>query len=155
MILYILLVIELIIIKLFNLYNIYLYPEIALVLIVFLFTKKKDYLKKVFILGIIYDLLYSNIFMYNALIFLLLGKINKKIFNVLKENNFIKIIVLIINIIIYDIINYSVIIISKYQVLSINNLLDKISRSIIINILSLLVLLILFKKDKKKNKINW
>ena len=62
----------------FNKLN-YFYPMLTISFIPFLCKNKHTNYLTIFILGIIYDLLYSNIFLYNAIIFLGLAIINQKI----------------------------------------------------------------------------
>lgn len=128
----------------------YFYPMLSITYLVFLYGYSKKYLKTSFILGFIYDLLYSNIFLYNSLIFLLLGKINKKIFNYLQINLFNKIIILILNIIIYDSINFLIIYFSKYNYVLFNDLIYKILHSLLLNILFIIILYFFFKKILKR-----
>ena len=78
----------------------------------------KKYYRICFTVGFIYDLLYSNIFLYHALLFLLLGKINSRIYKFLKSNIFIKIVLVILNIIIYDTIGFLIIKFSYYMDIS-------------------------------------
>lgn len=129
------------------------YPMLSITFSVAIYNYSKDYLKTSFILGVIYDLLYSSIFFYNALLFLLLAKVNKKIFNYLQINIFNKIIVLIINIIIYDSINYLIVFFSKYQDLIFYDLVYKITHSLLLNVLALFVINFLLKKIKLHHKL--
>lgn len=131
----------------------YFYPMFSIVYLVFLYGYSKKYLQISVILGFIYDLLYINIFLYNTLIFLLLGKINKKIFNYLQNNLFNKVLVLILNIIIYDVINYFIISLSRYNQVIINDFLYKVSHSLLINVFFMIVLNIIFKKILKMETV--
>lgn len=131
----------------------YFYPMLSITYLVFLYGYSKNYLKTSFILGFIYDLLYSNIFLYNSLIFLLLGKINKKIFNYFQINLFNKIIILLLNIIIYDTINFLIIYFSKYNNVIFNDLVYKVLHSLLLNILFIIILNFFFKKILKRKII--
>lgn len=133
--------------NLFNDINLF-YPYLTITYIVSVYGYSKKYLKNSLILGFIYDLLYSNIFLYNAFFFLLLSKINNKIFNYLHNNLFNKVIVLIINIILYDTINYLIIYFSKYNIVYFNDLVYKIINSLLLNILVIFILDFLLKKVK-------
>ena len=70
------------------------YPMLAITFIVLIYNYCKNYFKTSFILGIIYDLLYSNIIFYNAILFLLLAYINRKLFSYFHINVFNKILIL-------------------------------------------------------------
>jgi len=131
----------------------YFYPMLTITLIVAMYNSCSNYLKTSFILGIIYDLFYSNVFLYNTLLFLLLSKINKKIFKYLQFNNFNKILVLVINILIYDGINYFIVWLTKYNLVTISDLFYKISHSLIMNILAIFVLNFILKKIRIRHKI--
>lgn len=131
----------------------YLYPMLTVSLISLLYSyyPVKRYYVTCFIIGIIYDLLYSNIFLYHALLFLLLGKINSKIYKIFKTNFLFKVLLIILNIVIYDCIGFMVIKFSNYMVLSYMDLFYKISHSILLNIMLVFVDFFFFKKRKVKH----
>ncbi len=112
------------------------YPMLTVSLIPYLYLdNKKNYYKTVFILGIVYDLLYSHIFLLNALLFLFLSIINIKILKNYRKNLLIYLFLTILNIIVYDFLIYILIIISNYQKVSFINIIYKIEHSLIINII--------------------
>lgn len=131
----------------------YLYPMLTLSLIVSISSNKDAYLKYSLIIGFIYDLLYSTIFLYNTLIFLMLAKINKKILNSIRESFIIRIILLILNIIIYDSISFLIVYLTKYNDVTFLSLFYKISHSLILNILSLFVISFILKKYRINHKL--
>ncbi len=131
----------------------YLYPMLTLSLIVSISSNKDTYLKYSLIIGFIYDLLYSTIFLYNTLIFLMLAKINKKILNSIRESFIIRIILLILNIIIYDSISFLIVYLTKYNDVTFLSLFYKISHSLILNILSLFVISFILKKYRINHKL--
>ena len=134
----------------------YFYPMLLITLIPFLYHDNlKDYYKLIFILGIIYDLLYTNIFLYNAILFLIIGKMNIKILNNYKDNIIIYLILIIINIMFYDTIGFILVYLTNYQLVTIDDLLYKIIHSLILNIMSGIVYYFLFKKRLFIHKINW
>ena len=125
------------------------YPMLTVSLLPFLFDGSlKDYYKLVFILGIIYDLLYSNIFLFNALLFLLLSKVDIKLMKYFKNSLIFYIILIIINIFLYDLICFLLVLITNYQIVTITDLIYKLKNSILINIMSGFVYFFLFKKYK-------
>ena len=131
----------------------YLYPMLTLSLIVSISSNKDTYLKYSLIIGFIYDLLYSTIFLYNSLIFLMLAKINKKILSSIRESFIIRIIILILNIIIYDSISFLIVYLTKYNDVTFLSLFYKISHSLILNILSLFVISFILKKYRINHKL--
>jgi len=132
----------------------YFYPMLSLTFLVSIYGYSKNYLKTSFVLGFIYDLLYSSIFLYNTLIFLLLSKINKRIFSYIQINLFNKILLLLLNIILYDSINFFIINFSKYNKLVFNDLIYKISHSLLLNIIFIIFINYILKKRFKLNKDN-
>lgn len=132
------------------------YPMLTLTLIVFLYKKinNKDYLKLIFLIGFLYDLVFSYIFLFNSLIFLLFGKIIKKIDKYIRINFIVSLIIVIFDIFLYDLILFSIVYISKYSVVNLSDLFYKFKNSIILNILFFILLNIIFKNIKffKKNK---
>ena len=128
----------------------YFYPMLTLTFLVFYFkkSKTKNYLKLVFITGIIYDLLFSYIFLFNTLIFLLFAKILYKVDKLIRYNYFISIIVLITFIFLYDLILFILVFISGYNIVTINDLIYKFTHSLILNIGFYFLLTIIFKNKK-------
>ena len=115
----------------------YFYPMLTISLIPFLYHgNERKYYQDVFLLGIIYDLLFSNLLLFNAFIFLFLGKINYKTLKWLKNNCFSFLLLIIINIILYDLICFLLVLFTKYNNVSIMNLFYKIEHSLPLNILS-------------------
>ena len=57
----------------------FLYPMLTLTLIIFLYKKvdSKKYFKIVFLIGFLYDIFFSYIFLFNSLKFLMFAKIIK------------------------------------------------------------------------------
>ena len=125
------------------------YPMLTISLIPFLYSgNKRKYYYFVFILGIIYDLLYCNIFLFNALIFLFLSKIDIKVLKLLKDNFFLYLGLIVLNIVIYDGICFFLLILTKYANYPINHLFYKIEHSLLLNILSGIWFFFIFKKNK-------
>ena len=128
----------------FNQLN-YFYPMLTVSLIPFLYKGKNNYYYKyVFVLGIIYDLLYSNIFLFNALIFLIISKIASKILLFVKNNFLIYLLLIIINIFIYDGIVFLLVYFSNYQVIGFIDYLYKVKNSII-NVLTCFIYYFIYR----------
>ena len=133
----------------FNQINLF-FPMLTLTFLVFYFkkSKSKKYLKIVFIAGILYDLFFSYIFLFNTLVFLLFGKILLKVDKLIRYNYFISILMLILFIFLYDLILYILIYISGYNLVTINDLFYKFSRSLILNISFYFLITIIFNNKK-------
>ena len=125
----------------------YFYPMLTISIIPFsyLCSKKKYYLF-ILVMGIIYDLLYSNILLYNTIIFILLINIDVKIINDFEDSLLLFILLSLLNIVIYDTIGFLLVILTSYQSITIYDLIYKIDHSILLNIMSVFVFWFLFKK---------
>ena len=126
----------------------YFYPMLTLTFLVYCYKKNKNYNKIIIITGLIYDLLFSYIFLFNTLIFLLFSKILKKIDNLIRYNYLISIIVLILFIFLYDLILFILVYISGYDNINFNDLIYKFSHSLILNITFYILLTIIFYNKK-------
>ena len=132
----------------------YFYPMLTISLIPFLYYDNiKDYYYFIFIIGIIYDLLYSNLFLFNSLIFLFLSKVDIKFLKLMKNNLFTYILLVIINILLYDLILFILISISN-NIFIINEYFYKIARSLLLNILMSIIYYLIFKRKINYLKIH-
>lgn len=136
----------------FNKIN-YIYPMFTISLIPFIVSDNKKNIIFIIIIGFIYNLLYSNIFLYQPLVFILLSKIDCMYLKIFKESIISYIMLVIINIIIYDSLYYLLILLTGYQSLEITDLIYKIKNSLPINIMSVFVYYNLVKNDKKLHKM--
>ena len=108
------------------------FPMLTISLIPFLYTNNiQDYNKKLFILGIIYDLLYSNLFLFHPFVFLLLGKIDINILKYFKKNIVIYFLIIFINLLIYDGIFFVLVFLTNYEIVTLNDYFYKIRYSLI------------------------
>jgi len=127
------------------------------IFLIYPFYKKTElrYFVTLIILGILYDLFYTNLLFFNAILFLIIGFITKIIYKNL-DINFIKLIIYIIGIIIiYELTTGLIIFIFNLVPITITKILYKITHSILLNViyaeLIYLVLKIIPKKFKKIN----
>lgn len=126
----------------FNLYiNIkLLYPMFTisfLIILYFLIKNKNNYLLYSIVLGFIYDLIYSNIFI-NTILFLIISLIIKNIFN--KNISIYKIIFTLLTIIfIYDLSLFLYVVIVNKYLYSINIFINKFISSLIINFIYIII----------------
>lgn len=124
---------------------------ISLVIIYPLLKKdNKRYLIFSFVAGVIYDLFYTNLLFFNGFIFILLGLLIIKLYEIFGPG-YIKILfhVLII-IIIYEVLVSLLIIIFNLVPMSIDKLLYKISHSIILNLIYVEIVYFILKIIPKK-----
>mgnify|MGYP002773024984 FL=1 len=125
--------------------------------LIYPFYKKKEnkYILTIFLTGIIYDLLYTNLIFYNAIIFTIIGIISKYIYKHY-EINYLNIIIQIILIVtIYELLNALIIILFNLVPMSVSRLFYKITHSLLLNIIySELLLLIINILPSKYKKVN-
>lgn len=125
--------------------------------LIYPFYKKKEnkYILTIFLTGIIYDLLYTNLIFYNAITFTIIGIISKYIYKHY-EINYLNIIIQIILIVtIYELLNALIIILFNLVPMSISRLFYKITHSLLLNIIySELLLLIINILPSKYKKVN-
>lgn len=120
-----------------------------------LYKQQKRYFITIFILGIIYDLFYTNLLFFNGLIFLFLGFVIIKIYQ-LFGSGYIKVIITIILIIIlYELLNVSIFLIFNLVPITLDKITYKISHSILLNLIYGEIIYIVLKLiPKKYSKIN-
>lgn len=128
------------------------YPILMLILINLypLFYKKNKYMIYIIIIGIISDYLFSDLFLFNVLSFMLLYPFIIYINNILRNKYLIFIINLLVSIFTYQILSYISSIIFFKVSFNINILITNLFKTIIINLLIGLVLI--FINDLKRNK---
>lgn len=138
----------------FNNLNLF-YPMLTLTLIVFLYKKihNKNYLKIVFLIGLIYDILFSYIFLFNCLMFLMFAKLIKKIYKYLRCNLVTELMLVICFIFIYDYFLFLLIYISDYNSILFMDLIYKFKNSILLNIMFYCLLNVSFRKVKYFKKM--
>lgn len=112
-----------------------LFIPILIYLLYPLFKDKKMYIIMSFILGIIYDLVFTNLLFFNGIIFLLISFLTIIIYKYLKVNIFLNILYILLVIIFYELI--SVLIYVIYGIISItfSDIIYRIIHVIIINII--------------------
>ena len=123
-----------------------IYSIISLILIFNYFDNNSKYLKTLLIVGILFDIVYTNTFLLNVTIFLIIYLINKKI-NILIPNNILTInIKTYLSIIIYHTLSFLILLLANYQNYSIKLLLLILSRSFIMTIIYTTISYLLLKK---------
>ena len=117
--------------------------------------KEKEYFITVFIVGIIYDLLYTNLLFFNAILFLFIALITRYIYKNY-EVTYLKLLVyLILIIIIYESTTALLILTFNLVPITLNKLIYKIEHSILLNLIyGELVYFILNKIPEKYKKIS-
>ncbi len=112
--------------------------------------KEKKYFIVIFITGIIYDLLYTNLLFYDALVFLLIGYLIKLIYKNLDVTHIKLSLYIIFLITIYEVIFFLCILIFNLVPITISQLIYKITHSILLNILYGELLFFIIKRLPKK-----
>lgn len=124
---------------------------VSLILIYPFYRKKeKNYFITIFIVGLIYDLLYTNLLFYDAVVFLLLGLIIKKIYKDFDVTNIKISLYIILIIVIYELLFALFIIIFNLVPMTLSRLIYKITHSILLNIIYGETALFIINKVPKK-----
>ncbi|MDD2489939.1 MAG: rod shape-determining protein MreD [Bacilli bacterium] len=110
-----------------------LFTITSLVLIFPYFTKQKPYLKYCFILGLFYDVAYTNTLLLNAVVFTLIGILIKCLYFYLNNNFLNGILINIITIISYETILYLILTIVQYLSFNLNTFILMLISFIITN----------------------
>ena len=127
------------------------------IFIIYPFYRKeeKKYYIVLIVLGIIYDLFYTNLLFFNAILFLLIGVLSKYIYKNYEITWFRLIIYISLIIFTYEVSTGLIIFIFQLVPITINKVLYKISHSLILNIIYIeLVYLILNIIPDKYKKIS-
>lgn len=130
---------------------------IVTIFLIYPFYRKqeKKYFLTIFIIGLIYDSLYTNLLFFNAILFLIIGLVSKYIYKNYEPNYLNLIIQIILIITIYELATALILIIFNLVPMTLIKVLYKISHSLILNILySEILFLIITKIPKSYKKIN-
>ncbi len=134
----------------------YFTPLLTLVsiIIIYPFYRKDEnkYLITVFILGIIYDLFYTNLLFFNAVLFVVIALINRKIQKTVSLNNFNVLIETIIIIVLYELLTGIILFTYNIVPVTIYKVYYKIIHSILLNVIYIELIYIILKILPKKYK---
>ena len=134
----------------------YFTPSLTLVSIFLIYPFYRKNIKKyyitIFILGFMYDLFYTNLFFYNAYIYLLLGLIIRIIYKNLEVTWFRNIIYIALLICFYECLNGGILFLFHLVPITFDRLIYKITHSLILNILYGEIIYILLKIIPNKYK---
>ena len=130
---------------------------IPIIIYPFYIKQEKKYLITLIITGIVYDIFYTNLLFYNAIIFFVFGLIVIKLYKNIGYD-FIKVLIYsLISIILYEIFNMIIILIFNLVPITPYRVIYKITHSIIINIIYVTILYFIVRilpKKYKKIRIN-
>ena len=123
----------------------------SLVLIYPFFKKNKNrYLIHSFVVGFFYDLFYTNLLFLNGFLFLVLGLVIIKLYQVF-GNGYIKILFSVfIIVVLYELLNVGIILLFNLVPLTFEKVLYKISHSILLNLIYGEVIYFILKRIPKK-----
>lgn len=114
--------------------------------------KEKDFFIKIFIIGIIYDFLYTNLLFLNGLLFVLIAYISKIIYKNLEISYLKLILYTIIIVIVYETTYAGILLIYRVVPITLYKLFYKISHTLILNIIYTEILYFIIKHLPKKYK---
>lgn len=131
----------------------YFIPLLTITNIYLIYNRKEEtkYFTTIAALGLIYDLIHTNLLFYHLVIFLILAFITKIIHKNLKQTKITTIIYISIIIIIYEFLNITILSMYQKNIFIINNLLNKIKHSLLFNQIYSLIIYNYIKKTHKKN----
>lgn len=123
-------------------------------IVIFPFFRKKEshYFIILFVVGLLYDLFYTNLLFFNSVMFLIVGLIINKISKSISKN-FINIIIeTIIVIVCYESLTALILFIYTVVPITINEVIYKITHSLLLNIIYVLIVEMIIKLLPKKLK---
>lgn len=137
--------------------NSFFTPLLSIVSLVLIYpyfaNKDDDYLKTCALVGLIYDLVFTDTMFFNMIVFLLIGLLIKLI-NIVLSNNFINVMLItLITIIIYLTVTYLILAIIGYKTFNFHTLTATISQTLLLNVLYSFLLYLITDKISKKRKI--
>ena len=125
---------------------------IPIIIYPFYIKEEKKFLITLVITGIIYDIFYTNLLFYDAIVFFLFGLMIIKLYKVIGYNYIKVLLYSLLCIILYELFNSIVILIFNLVPINLMKVLYKISHSILLNLIYVLILYIIVKKLPKKYK---
>lgn len=125
---------------------------LPIVIYPFYIKEEKKYLITLIIIGIIYDLFYTNLLFYDAIVLFIFGLIMIKLYKNIGYNYVKVLIYALLSIIVYELFNSLIILIFNLVPINPMKVLYKISHSIILNIIYISILYLIIKKLPKKYK---
>ena len=124
------------------------------VIVIYPLYKKEDkkYLIIIFVTGIIYDLLYTNLLFYNGVLFLVLGLLNIYINKKIEVNYLTIILILLLNITLYVLLNSIILYICNIVTITPLKIVYIYLHSLILNMVYGYLLFVVIKKKNSKKK---
>ena len=124
------------------------------IFIIYPLNRKKEtkFFILIFIVGIIYDLLYTNLLFLNGLLFVLIALLSKVIYKNFETGYFKLIIYTILIIIVYESVYAGILFIYRVVPITFYKLIYKISHTLILNIIYTEILYLIINKLPKKYK---
>lgn len=125
---------------------------IPIIIYPFYIKEEKKYLITLIITGIIYDIFYTNLLFFNAIVLFIFGLIIIKLYKNIGYNYIKVLIYSILGIILYELFNTIIILIFNLVPITPYKLFYKISHSLLLNIIYISIIYIIIKKIPKKYK---
>lgn len=136
--------------------NSYLLPLLTITTIYIIYPKyiknEKSYFIMIIILGLLYDLLYTNLLFFSAIEFFIIGTISKYIHKNLANNIFMQIIYISMIIIAYEFLTIAILYIFKVVPITIEKIIYKVSHSLLLNIIYGEILYLVLNQKRKLKK---
>lgn len=116
------------------------------------YHKKKDYYITSFIVGVLYDLFYTNLLFFNGFMFLVIAYITDKVYKYLNVDYLKLILYISLVVVIYESLSGGIFLLFNLVPITINKILYKIGHSLILNIIYGEIVFIIIKFIPKKYK---
>lgn len=131
-----------------------LFTLMAIIIIYPYFKDRElDYLKYCILVGFIYDIVFTDTLLLNAILFTIVGTVVIILGYVFSGNLLTTLLTALMVIILYRVIGYAILCLSGYLLYSFNHLLDSINSSILLNIIFISLLFWISDKLSKKYHI--
>lgn len=109
-------------------------------------NKEKFYYMLAFITGIIYDLLYTNLLLFNAFVFLFIAKITKHIYINYQQSIIKTLLYLLFIIIVYEFVSASIFFVFQITTVTMAKIIYKIVHSLLLNVIYAIFASLFIKK---------
>lgn len=111
-----------------------IYMVIAFVIIYPYFNNDKKYYVLLLVFGILFDILYTSTFLINTFVFIIIGLATKLLYNLFPENVFMTNIISYICVILYHLLTFIILVLTRYGDYNLMLLLNIITHSLVMTI---------------------
>ena len=125
---------------------------LPIVIYPFYIKQEKKYLSTLIITGIIYDIFYTNLLFYNAIVLFIFGLIIIKLYKNIGYNYYKVLVYSLLLIVLYELFNATIILVLNLVPITPYRVFYKIIHSILLNLIYISIIYLIIKKLPKKYK---